>query len=188
MPITFRPATMNDLEDIVAVFLLCWRESYTGVLPQRLVDAMTDKQANDLWTRVLGESAPGEVIVAESDEASRATILGVARIAVGTGEQGSVHSLYVSPQAQGKGVGSQLLSTACDALSAARVETVRLWVFQDNAPSIAFYRHNGWIPDGQTRVQEAFGEPEIGLGKTLRRERSHGNDAIKGIARGKPPV
>ncbi len=171
MPIRFRPATMNDLEDIVAVFLLCWRESYQGVLPQRLVDAMTDKEASDLWTRVLRESEPGDVIVAESAESaesSAATILGVARIAVGTGGQGSVHSLYVSPQTQGRGVGSQLLCTACDVLSASRVETAGLWVFQDNAPSIAFYRHHGWLPDGQTRVQEAFGEPEIRLGKTLR--------------------
>lgn len=178
MPTRFRPATMNDLEDIVAVFLLCWRESYPAVLPQRLVDAMTDQEASDLWTRVLRESQPGDVIVAESAQAPPATVLGVARIAVGTAGQGSVHSLYVSPRAQGMGVGSQLLSTACDALSASRVEAAGLWVFQDNAPSIAFYRHHGWLPDGQTRVQEAFGEPEIRLSKTLRSHHSYGNDAM----------
>lgn len=168
MQVMVCPATLNDAESIVAVFLGCWRETYAGVLPDRLLDKMTDNHASALWTRVLGESAVGEVMVAKSVEVSVATILGVARIAMGTGGKGSVHSLYVSPQSQGEGVGARLLGAACDALAASGVRVARLWVFKDNAPSIAFYRHNRWLPDGHSRVQEEFGEPEIRLAKTLR--------------------
>jgi anhydro-N-acetylmuramic acid kinase len=163
--VDFRPATMSDLERILAVFMGCWRESYAAVLPQRLVDAMTDEDARALWSRVLAEAPAGDVIVAETDEPSGATILGVARIAGGIGGVGSVQSLYVSPAAQGDGVGSRLLSTACDALAARGVTTAHLWVFTDNHASVAFYQHHGWIPDGQTRVQGEFGEPETRMVK-----------------------
>jgi GNAT superfamily N-acetyltransferase len=166
MAITYRPAAANDVAGIVAAFLDCWRDSYAAVLPARLVARMTDERANDLWTRVLEEAAPGEVIVAESDEASGPVILGVTRYSVEAGE-GMVHSLYVSPLAQGRGVGTRLLNAAADALAEAGVVTARLWVFRDNAPSLAFYRRNGWIPDGRTRVQDDLGEPEIRLGRNL---------------------
>lgn len=171
MSITLRPATSEDIDGIVRVFLSCWRGSYAAVLPRRLVDAMTDDEATTLWTRVLDEARRGEVIVAVAEPAAagagQPVILGVTRFAVAGDGAGMVNSLYVSPLAQGKGVGSRLLSAAADALAAAGVTTARLWVFEHNAPSIAFYRAQGWVPDGDARVQEAFGEPEIRLARAL---------------------
>lgn len=169
MSITYRPATREDIDGIVAVFLSCWRGSYAEVLPRRLVDAMTDDEATSLWTRVLDEAGRGEVIVAEAEAAgaSRPAILGVTRFALAGDGGGMVNSLYVSPLAQGKGVGSRLLTAAADALAAAGATTAHLWVFEHNAPSIAFYRRQGWVPDGDARVQEAFDEPEIRLVRTL---------------------
>ena len=175
MPITYRPATSEDIDGVARVFLSCWRGSYAAVLPRRLVDMMTDEEATALWTRVLDEAGPGEVVVAvaepetESEAAggARPVILGVTRFAVAGDGTGMVNSLYVSPLAQGQGVGSRLLTTAADALAAAGATTAHLWVFESNAPSIAFYRRQGWLPDGGARVQEAFGEPEIRLVRAL---------------------
>lgn len=167
MPITYRAATSEDIDGIARVFLSCWRGSYAAVLPRRLVEAMTDEEATTLWTRALGEARRGDVIVAESTEAAGPAILGVTRFALGGDGEGAVHSLYVSPLAQGQGVGSRLLTAAADALAAAGATTAHLWVFASNAPSIAFYRRQGWLPDGDARVQEAFGEPEIRLVRVL---------------------
>ena len=168
MPISVRTASTFDVDAIVEVFLGCWRVSYAAVLPPRLVAAMTDEEADALWTRVLGEAAGSAVLVAESGVPG-GTLLGVARLAVDEGAAGLVHSLYVAPSAQGRGVGSLLLAAACDALRSAGSLTAHLWVFKDNAPSIAFYRQHGWLPDGQTRIEAAFGEPEIRLTTILAR-------------------
>jgi GNAT superfamily N-acetyltransferase len=183
MRFAFRPATKGDIAGIVMVFLDCWRGSYRAVLPERLVEAMTDRKAHDLWTRVLGEAAPGEILVAERDDegtseldapdakdavgAPAARILGVTRFAPGPAGHGIVHSLYVSPLAQGAGMGSRLLATAGEALAAAGMVTAELWVFRDNSPSLAFYQRQGWTPSGDTRVQAEFGEPELRLVRVL---------------------
>ena len=174
MRIACRPATKGDTDGIVTVFLDCWRGSYRAVLPERLVDAMTDQKAHDLWTRALADAAPGEILVAErvadgtsEQDAPASEILGVTRFAPGPAGHGAVHSLYVSPYAQGTGVGSRLLRAAGDALADAGMVTAGLWVFRDNAPSLAFYRRQGWTPTGDTRVQAEFGEPEIGLSRVL---------------------
>lgn len=153
-----RVATSDDRDAIVAVFLACWRESYVGVLPSAAIDAMTNERAQDLWRRVLASSV-GTVLVAEHG----GVVQGVTRFAPEHGRGGAVHSLYVSPMARGLGLGTRLLDAAYDALRAGGAESVALWVFAANAPSIAFYRGRGWLPDGGTRVQVEFGEPELRL-------------------------
>lgn len=159
MPVTLRPATSDDRDAIVAVFLACWRESYVGVLPPAAIEAMTDARARALWRRVLA-STEGTVLVAESE----GVVQGVTRFAAESeGDGGAVHSLYVSPKARGLGLGTQLLDTAYERLRASGARSVALWVFEANAASIAFYRGRGWLPDGGVRTQEEFGEPELRL-------------------------
>jgi ribosomal protein S18 acetylase RimI-like enzyme len=161
--IELRPATSADVDAVVSVFLACWRESYRGVLPDSTIDAMSDEKAQRLWERVLG-SDEGEVLVAES----AATVVGVTRLSA-TGTHGVVHSLYVSPHSQGSGLGSQLLRAASARLAALGVKDASLWVFAANAPSLAFYRRQGWLPDGGQRTEDEFGEPELRLVRRLGR-------------------
>ena len=71
-------------------------------------------------------------------------------------------------------MGSQLLSTVCDALAARGTSTAQLWVFRENAASVALYRNHCRVPDGQTRVQEELEEHETPLVKTLPRGRHLG--------------
>lgn len=163
--VAVRPAEVGDLNQIVEVFLACWHESYAAVLPQRLVDAMTDERARDLWTRAVRESAPGHLLVAVGSEPAR--VVGVTRLGPVVDATGHVASLYVWPPAQGLGVGRLLLEAAGARLARSGASSATLWVFRDNAASIAFYRHLGWVPDGQERTQPEFGEPELRLSRSL---------------------
>lgn len=166
--VTVRPAEADDLDQVVDVFLGCWRETYAAVLPRRLVDAMTDESARELWARAARESAPGDLLVALGAVAEvPAQVVGVARLGPVVDGTGHLASLYVSPQAQGLGVGRRLMEAALARLAAAGATSATLWVFRDNAPSIAFYRHLGWVPDGHERTQPEFGEPELRLSRSL---------------------
>ena len=52
---------------------------------------------------------------------------------------GWVHHLYVAPQSQGRGVGSELL-----ALARRTNPTLQLWAFEVNQPAIGFYQRRGF--------------------------------------------
>lgn len=157
MSVQLRTAVPADRNGVVAVFLACWRQSYAGILPQDTIDAMTDDRAHAMWSRIL-ESHDGETVVAEHN----AQIVGITRFQCDD-ETGIVHALYVDPDAQGMGLGRTLLSHATNTMTQTTQRELTLWVFAENAPSIRFYNSQGWLPDGETRVQEEFGAPELRL-------------------------
>lgn len=160
MTVTLRPAGLADLDAITEVMLACWRESYATVLPEQAIATMTPELVERLWTRALTGAAPGAAIVAVSETG---TILGVTRYELGADNGGIVQSLYVSPRAQRLGIGARLLSAAVAGLRDLDATRLNLWVFADNAPSIAFYQRQGWVLDGTSRVQDGFDAEELRL-------------------------
>lgn len=158
--VEFRAATRDDLGAMVVVFTDCWRLSYATVLPEAAIAAMTDERAAALWRAAL---ARPDVVTTLAVRDGR--VLGIVRYDLGGG---IVHSLYVSPAAQGLGLGSALLDHAVAAVRAAGLREARLWVFQANASAIGFYGSHGWLPDGVRRVEAEFGEPELQLRKAPR--------------------
>lgn len=162
MTLTVRPGTTADHAGVLEVFLGCWHESYQDVLPAQSIADMTQERAAALWTRVLADPS-GTVLVAERD----GKVVGLTRYACGADGVGAVHSLYVSPQAHGGGIGRHLLSAAVDQLRMTGVREATLWVFADNTRSIGFYEAQGWAPDGTTRVQAEFGALEQRMRRNL---------------------
>jgi ribosomal protein S18 acetylase RimI-like enzyme len=173
---TLRRASDRELDGIVSVFLDCWRVSYSQVMPAALVDGMTPERAMTIWRNAL-QNPDNTIVVAIADEPAGAVLglvgysmLGseVGQSGVGYSGVGYVGSLYVSPFAQGSGTGRLLLSAATDDLKNLGAQHARLWVFEQNAPSRAFYERQGWTADGRREVLAEWGEPQIGMTKDLR--------------------
>ncbi|GGX72460.1 N-acetyltransferase [Saccharospirillum salsuginis] len=64
-------------------------------------------------------------------------------------------AIFVSPCFQGKGVGTALLDDA-----KTRRHSLRLSVYRENRPSIAFYEKHGFISLGE-QIDEHTGHPEL---------------------------
>ncbi len=164
---TLRDAEPGDLADVAALFLRCWRTSYADVLPTHVLDVFDEAGALDLWRRPLCAPITGTrgvvAIVAER-------VTGIVRMGRDPDgpSAGHIFSLYVDPSAQGGGVGRLLLGEAVTWLRAQGLMTATLWVFEANARARTFYASGGWLPDGATRVELAFGAPEVRLRRALR--------------------
>ncbi|WP_298226501.1 GNAT family N-acetyltransferase [Gryllotalpicola sp.] len=163
--VTLRNAERSDLEQIVTVFTDCWRISYPAALPEELVATMTPEKARSLWADALTRRA-SPIVVAVSD-ADLHEVCGFVGFRLEPDDVGYVSSLYVSPFLQGGGAGRLLLAAAETRLYAMGAATGQLWVFQQNAPSIAFYRRQGWEPDGRVETLAEWGQPQLGMAKTL---------------------
>ncbi len=164
MPL-LRVADCDDVDQLAAVFLDCWRISYAAVMPSPLVESMTAEKARELWAEAVRR--PGqEIVIAAADEPPH-SVLGFVGFRLHDDGAGYVSSLYVSPNLQGGGVGRLLLDEAEKELRESGARTARLWVFEDNAPSRAFYVRHGWRPDGRRETLPEWGQPQLGMVKTL---------------------
>lgn len=161
---TVRRAGIEDLEAVTAVFLDCWHLSYAEVMPAALVEGMTPERAEELWRKALGGGTDSYLAAVDGADGR---VTGFAGYRLEEPGVGYVSSLYVSPRAQGGGYGRLLLARCEEELRRLGAGRARLWVFEQNGPSRAFYARQGWGADGRRETLAEWGVPQIGMAKEL---------------------
>lgn len=165
--LALRTADAEDIGAIAELFLVCWRTSYRGVLPPQLVSMFDQDSARDLWRRsFVDEPRARVVLLAERPDRSVAGVISMGRDPDLPGA-GHIFSLYVHPDAQGLGIGRMLVEAAVEHFGADGLAHATLWVFEANIGGRKFYQRLGWLPDGATRVEPEYGEPELRLGRSI---------------------
>ena len=152
-----RDATMADAPGL----LDCLRDAFA---PFR--DAYTPEAFAD--TVLTPETLPARlqsmtVLVAASDDGS---IAGTVAFSLGHCLEGHLRGMAVRPAGQGRGLATQLLTSAEARLRALGCVRVRLDTTEPLTRAIAFYRRHGYAPTGC--VQDFFGMPLHEFARDLR--------------------
>ena len=151
MSFSIRRAAAGDAEDFVSVHLQAWRESYAHVLGD---EVFTRREADraaavDHRRARLAEQAMDPEIGNWVAHAGDGRLLGFASAGpardTGIDVPLELWSIYILAQAYGSGVGQGLLEHAVGDKPA------YVWVLEDNPRAQAFYRRNGFIPDGASK-------------------------------------
>lgn len=153
---SLRLARPGDADQIADIHVSSWRVTYRGMLPDHYLEAMNRRRLAARWRRRVGARSGERVLVAERGEviAGFATLSPTIRE---PGFAGEVSMLYVRPELEGSGVGSQLLGTALDQLAAVPLFWAVIWVVEANTRAIEFYRRHGLRLDGGRRVDRLGG-------------------------------
>ena len=138
------------------VIVQSWRETYRGVVPDRILDdpGFEDARAR-FWTAALTEERyrANRITVAERD----GRIVGVAMSGPvdepGTEWTRQLYVLYVFASELGSGAGRALFDAAIRP-----DEAVMLWVADPNPRAQAFYGRRGFRPDGGETVDDGIRE------------------------------
>ncbi|SDX79065.1 Ribosomal protein S18 acetylase RimI [Modestobacter sp. DSM 44400] len=142
-PAALRTATPDDARGIGTCHLACWRETYTGLLSPAFFARRDESRFAANWRRVLEDPHGQTVVVADVDGA----VVGFAAAISPSRDDPPVRPLelttiYLRAAAHGGGLGQALLGSVLGDRPAS------LWVAEQNPRAIAFYRRNGFAPDG----------------------------------------
>lgn len=148
-PAHVRLARSTDAQGIADVHIQSWRETYSGLIPDRLMDAEALAKRGRMWTSILAlDPLPGRIAVAERD----GRVVGFAFAGPATHPDASkgmvpardwhLYSIYLLSGEQGTGVGRSLLDMVAEDRPA------QLWVLKENEPARAFYEMQGFVADG----------------------------------------
>jgi ribosomal protein S18 acetylase RimI-like enzyme len=137
-----RQARLADARVIGRIEVETWRSTYAGMLPDRVLLAMSEDRQTASWAGFL-RHRPGDVFVALQDAKG---IVGFGNCGPqrdgAFGFAGEVYTLYVAPDAQGRGIGRQLLLALFARLIHCGHRSALVWVVRAN-PSRFFYERLG---------------------------------------------
>jgi GNAT superfamily N-acetyltransferase len=126
-----------------------------------------DAQARaERWRRTIveGGSDATTLIALVDDRVAGFTSYGPPRDSVGDG-WGELWALNIHPDFWRHGIGTALFSAASTGLVGLGYSHAYLWVLKGNERAIAFYRRQGWQPDGEVKIddQRDFTPPLVEL-------------------------
>lgn len=163
--VTIRDAKPDDATGIARVHVDSWKSTYRGIVPDDVLDGLSYHQREELRRRIFQNRLPGAfTLVAEDDSG---TIVGFADAGPErTGDpdyRSEIYAIYLRREAQGHGVGRQLFEEVGRRLRQSGLDSVLIWVLEDN-PSRGFYEHMGGKPVQTQTVTIGKELTEIGYG------------------------
>lgn len=169
-PPKIRRATDADVLPIAKVHIVSWRETYPGMLPERMLARLSIAEEAIRWQRMLDRPrAWGGAMsfVAEQD----GSIVGYGtcgeqrmRLLSKRGFTSEVSELYVLRSAQRQGVGCGLMEAMAHALIERGDRALMLWVLAENQAARRFYESLGGVPIAERRaslVELAYGWADL---------------------------
>lgn len=137
-----RHAIVDECDQIAAVHIAAWRESYSGILPPIAFQKMDIENRITLWRRRLGEPLP--VYVAERDGEIVGFADGVpARPDEALETEMQVYAIYLLNSAKRQGIGTKLLRRVMHQFLAEGASSACVWALRDATPARRFYEHHG---------------------------------------------
>jgi GNAT superfamily N-acetyltransferase len=144
VPLTIRPMTDSDIDEVAAVHVRTWQVAYAGIVPAETLDGLDP--AVFAARRRDRPRLPDEVtFVAVEDGA----IIGFAGVGPRRdGDGGELYAIYVDPAHWRGGAGVRLFEAGAGHLREHGFPAMTLWVFEENPGARAFYEMMGLRPDG----------------------------------------
>jgi hypothetical protein len=173
-----RIATSDDAPALGQMHVASWRETYTGLLPEKMLLLLSAEARAAAWAKILQEPAGLTVVYLAEHENS---IIGFGSCGPQRtetlktkGYDGEVSAIYVLREFQKRSIGTRLLHAMCSDLIRRGFHAAALWVLRDNLKARRFYEHYGAkviadredVRDGTVLVELAYGWSDL---KTLDR-------------------
>jgi ribosomal protein S18 acetylase RimI-like enzyme len=135
-----RPATRDDIPALARVHVQAWLETYSGLMPHEVLDAITLEARVLQWERTFDQ--PHGIFVALED----GQIVGFA--SCGTAQDflsadGELFTLYLLSAFQHRGLGQALWNVVLEFAQARDWESMVVWVLESNILAQGFYKHQG---------------------------------------------
>jgi ribosomal protein S18 acetylase RimI-like enzyme len=149
-----RAARVDDAEALGEVLVTSWLAAYRGIMPDSTLARLEPVSKAEMWRKLIGAAPTDDpsrrwVVEVDGDVVGYAiTIPGSDEFLPPPAGSGEIDSLYLRPDAQGRGLGRALLEHSVMDLRERGFEPLVLWAFEANDHARRFYERLGWRFDG----------------------------------------
>jgi ribosomal protein S18 acetylase RimI-like enzyme len=170
-----RIATPNDAPALAEMHVASWRETYTGLISDKMLSSLSIEARAAAWARIMQESTTDRstvIFLAEHE----GTITGFGSCGAqrtaalrDKGYDGEVTAIYVLREFQKRKIGTSLFSAMCSDLTHRGFKGAALWVLRENLRARRFYEHLAGnvvaeredVRDAAILIELAYGWPDL---------------------------
>jgi len=168
-----RLASLDDALALASMHVASWRETYAGLLPDKLLSSLSVEGRAAAWAKIMEEPASSIVIYLAEHEGS---IAGFGSCCAqrteslkNRGYDGEVSAIYVLREFQKRKIGTRLLRAMSSNLHQRGFGAAALWVLRENLRARRFYEHTGGkviaeredVRDDAVLVELAYGWSDL---------------------------
>jgi ribosomal protein S18 acetylase RimI-like enzyme len=148
--VAIRRAHAGDAAAIAAVHVAAWHETYSGLVPARMLSALTVAERTRRWRRILTSPEPARASAVFVAARPDGALMGFGSCGrqpapdlVAGGFAGEFSALYLLAAHQRRGLGRRLMALMAQVLLAREMRSAALWVLRSNEPARRFYEALG---------------------------------------------
>ena len=147
-PYAIIPAGPGDAAALARVHVTAWRQTYDGILPPGYLDRLSVPLQARRWRRRLTDGAE-TTLLAEGPAGAVGYASTTWSRHAGAEHEAEINTLYLVRDAQGVGLGRDLLTAAARLMAARGATSLVIGVLRDNVRARGFYeRLGGRCEDG----------------------------------------
>ncbi len=135
--ISYRQATLADVDALGCVHVQAWREAYAGLIPDAVLAGLDAGQRAAMWHGII--AGGGGVQLAEQDGAIVGFGAAGPQRDVSLPFSAEIGAIYVLRAAQRRGVGRRLMAMMARDMLDRGHTSASLWVLEANSPARRFY-------------------------------------------------
>jgi len=139
-----RPARNDDADALAAIHEAAWRTTYRGIIDGVELERMISRRGPKWWRTALSRGVRIQILSVSGEPAGYATF-GRSRMRELPFE-GEIYELYIRPDHQGLGFGTELFHATRSALARLHLDGLAIRVLSDNTDALRFYRQRGGQP------------------------------------------
>ena len=147
--LVIRRATAADAEAGARMHIACWREAYAGIVPEQALANFTADEESwvQRWRTQIASGRP-RYVACRGEEIVGFAVAGpdLERVS----DVPVLYAIYVRASEYGNGLAQRLIELAIGDGPAS------LWVLADNPRACGFYARNGFVPTGESRIENGL--------------------------------
>ena len=152
-----RKAQSEDFTDIAKIHFKSWHDAYLSLLPELYINNKNNlSEKIKMWQELINHP---DVIIWIAYDANHKSVGFIGYFAKNNSYE--ITTLYVLSEYHGRGIGTKLMKTSLQAILGFNINAnFCLWVLEDNAPAIHFYKKFGFVCNGE-KSEEDYRDMQI---------------------------
>ena len=152
-----RKAQSEDFTDIAKIHFKSWHDAYLSLLPELYINNKNNlSEKIKMWQELINHP---DVIIWIAYDANHKSVGFIGYFAKNNSYE--ITTLYVLSEYHGRGIGIKLMKTSLQAILGFNINAnFCLWVLEDNAPAIHFYKKFGFVCNGE-KSEEDYKDTQI---------------------------